>query len=189
MQRGFKQQCESHSIHYREKLNLLPHWRLSAEALADYLECDVLSIVDIPGITQKDVDQLTQVDPRSFSAATVKVDDYTLIVFNPSHTSKRHESNVMHEIAHIVCGHKPIRIGYVPWFPFPLREFRQEDEDEAKWLGGCLQIPRVGLEWALGAKMTPLEISEHFGASPEMVSYRRNMTGIDIQRKRGRRRS
>jgi len=48
-------------------------------------------------------------------------------------------------------------------------------------LGGCLQIPRPALLWALRRQMTTPEIADHYGASEKMVRYRRNVTGVDAQ--------
>jgi hypothetical protein len=81
-------------------------------------------------------------------------------------------------------GHRTIRIGKVFQFSIELREFKTEDEEEAEWLGGCLQIPREGLTWAISRGMTSKQVAEYFHASEEMVRFRRNMTGIDRQFKR-----
>src|SRR5215470_5797019 len=58
-----------------------------------------------------------------------------------------------------------------------VREYRATDEEAAKYLGGCLQVPARGLDWAFQRCMTIQEIAEHFGASLQMVRYRCNMTG------------
>ena len=54
-------------------------------------------------------------------------------------------------------------------------------ENEAKWLGGCLQLPRMALEWAFKKRMTEADIRRHFCVSNNMVKYRINMTGIRRQ--------
>lgn len=90
----------------------------------------------------------------------------------------------MHELAHFIRGHKPVQVGSVPWFPLPLREYREEDEDEAEWLGGCLQLPRVALEWSASRSMSHQQIADHFGASLKMARYRWNMTGMARQFRR-----
>lgn len=62
-----------------------------------------------------------------------------------------------------------------------LSRFDAAQEAEAAYLGGCLQIPREGLLWALRRHMSTAEIARHFGASELMVRYRRNVTGVDRQ--------
>lgn len=71
-------------------------------------------------------------------------------------------------------------IGFDPKTGLPQR--RDIDEDEATYLGGCLQIPRRGLLWAVQQKMVLPRIATHFGASEEMVCFRSNMTGIGVVR-------
>lgn len=183
MRRGFKAWSEKQAVYWRRKLNLPAHAYLPARDLADYHSIDVIGPADIPGIAQKDVDRLLIRDPRGWSAVTVSVDLCTIIISNPRHSLPRQESNIMHELAHIICGHNPIRFKQVPWFPFPFREYQKEDEEEAEWLGASLQIPRDGLMWALNRGMQQAQIEEYFKASRRMVQFRRNKTGVDIQRR------
>ena len=59
---------------------------------------------------------------------------------SPSQTSEsRIQSDIMHELAHVLLGHKMEEIN--PSLGFPLRKYDQSQEDEAEWLGGCLQLP------------------------------------------------
>ncbi len=80
----------------------------------------------------------------------------------------------MHEFAHIILKHKMVsrepKTG--------LFQRRQQDEDEAVYLGGCLQIPRRGLLWAKQKKMNISQIALHYKASEEMVKFRSNVIGI-----------
>ena len=85
----------------------------------------------------------------------------------------------MHEAAHILRNHPPARIVSVGGCSF--RTYSPEDEKEAEWLGGCLQITRDGLLWAIRKGMTNESIAAHFGASSEMVRFRRNTSGVDTQ--------
>ena len=82
----------------------------------------------------------------------------------------------MHELAHVILKHKMVSCDSET--EQPLR--RQQDEDEAVYLGGCLQIPRRGLLWAIQKKMTVAQIALHFNASEEMVKLRVNVTGSSL---------
>ncbi len=82
----------------------------------------------------------------------------------------------MHEFGHLLLRHKIVR--FDPSTGLPQR--RQSDEDEATYLGGCFQIPRRGLLWAVQRQMTQTEIAVHFNASEEMVRFRSNVTGVNI---------
>jgi Zn-dependent peptidase ImmA (M78 family) len=87
----------------------------------------------------------------------------------------------MHELAHIICEHKVsdeiLNTGLIGF----LRNHDVQQENEAEWLGSCLQLPRPALVWALKEKMNNGEIAEYFNASEEMVRYRINITGVNKQ--------
>lgn len=91
----------------------------------------------------------------------------------------------MHELAHLICAHPKTRIVTLPGFPLPLREYHPDHEDEAIWLGACLQLPRNGLLWARLQGMDHEQIAAYYGASHEQVRYRLNKTGIDKQLRHG----
>ncbi len=90
----------------------------------------------------------------------------------------------MHELAHIWCRHQADLIEPAGRLPWATRTFNSEQEAEAAWLGGCLQVPREALLWFLQRRFDNAAIAAHFGASEEMVQFRRNTTGIDRQLQR-----
>ena len=87
----------------------------------------------------------------------------------------------MHEIAHVLCEHTPIGLNCAGRLPFFIREYDSEQEEEAAWLGGCLQLPRPALLWAIKRNMTIEAMMQHFCASNELLQYRRRITGVDQQ--------
>jgi Zn-dependent peptidase ImmA (M78 family) len=138
----------------------------------------------IPGVTTDTITHLLGSAAQSWSAVTITAEDCRIIVYNPTHSSARLESDIMHELAHFIRNHVPSSFHQLPGLPFPLREYRKLDEDEAQWLGGCLQIPRAALLLVLrNGVMQDSELAVHFNASIEMVRYRRNATGVDQQLK------
>ena len=150
--------------------------------LADCFDVEVIYPRNIPDLAEKDLKHLLYHDPKSWSALTVSIGDYSLIISNSQNSVARQESDIMHEMAHIICGHNPIKLQTLPGFPFPFREYRKKDEEEAEWLGACLQIPRNGLLAVMRRGLSKDEqIAEHFVASLEMVRFRRNKTGVDKQ--------
>lgn len=87
----------------------------------------------------------------------------------------------MHELSHIICEHKisdKVKKTGLAGF---LRNLDPEQEDEAEWLGSCLQLPRPALLYSLKKGMTVKEIAEHYNCSTEMVQYRINITGVRKQ--------
>jgi len=187
LKRGFKKRCEEKSVELRNQLGLTSHDRLLSESLADHLGITIDHPEDIPDLDDKYIKRLVDDDPFSWSAVTITTDGHTFIISNSRHSASRHESNFMHELSHVILEHSPVRIKAAPGFPFPMREDRRDDEEEAEWLGGCLQIPRDGLLWALKRNMSDSRSDDRFGSSVDMVRFRRNMTGVDKQFKRLRR--
>ncbi len=61
-----------------------------------------------------------------------------------------------------------------------LRDFNNEHEGEAEWLGGCLQLPSVALFCNYKKDRLSLrEIAQKFNASVDMVRFRVNMCGFN----------
>lgn len=186
MRRGFKTWAENQSLRARHICGVLPHAALAARTLAARLDVEVLAVDEIPDLPDDVLTQLTDRFGSNWSAVTLPLEDAYMIVFNPGHVSSRQESDIMHELAHIVCGHKadPVKARDIP---FVLRTYNDEQEKEAEWLGACLQIPRAGLLSMARRGYNNEVIATFFGASEEMVAFRRNTTGIDQQLVRGRR--
>ncbi|MBE3558173.1 MAG: ImmA/IrrE family metallo-endopeptidase [Ktedonobacteraceae bacterium] len=152
---------------------------LPARRLAQHLKIQVISPADIPGIDESLLQCLLAED-AGWSALTLPIGEGKhVIIYNPTHAATRYESDVMHELAHLLLGHRPIHFHRLSG-GLLVREYRVTDEEAAKYLGGCLQIPARGLDWAFQRDMTLQEIAEHFGASVQMVRYRCNMTGHDL---------
>jgi len=115
---------------------------------------------------------------------TIPVGESYIIVHNPTHTPARQQSNLMHELAHILCGHKISESKEIIELPKCLRDFNEEKENEANWLGGCLQLPRPALLYCLRHKMNIDDIAKQYNCSTEMAKYRINITGVKIQMNR-----
>lgn len=167
------------SSELRKKLNLECHAYLPARDLAKYFSVKLFLPTEVPGFNQESAKKI--IGLSNWSAITIIKNSDIAIILNGGHSHSRQESNLFHELAHIICKHplsKFVKIGNSY-----LREFNEEHEEEAKWLGGCLHIPRIGLEWAIKKKMMPDEICYHFSASDDMLKYRINVTGIKQQYK------
>jgi hypothetical protein len=188
VQRGFKAWAEREACEQRRRLGLRPEAPLPAATLAARLGVRIVRPEDIPGMSPALLRQLLEVDPGSWSAATVSCLERVLLITNTAHGPHRHESDVMHELAHLLCAHPPERMLYLDGGSIATRQYNDDHEEEAAWLGGCLQLTRDGLLWALGQGMEDAALVERYGASIEMVRYRRHVTGVELQLARSRRR-
>jgi Zn-dependent peptidase ImmA (M78 family) len=177
LKRGFKNGSEKKSLELRRLLNLKPHEYLSARELASYYKVKIITPEEVPRFDKQCIMKLLKYDV--WSAVTLKRDNTFAIILNTDHSIARQESDLFHELAHIVCGHD--MSGFVKIGDTYFRRYNKEQEEEAEWLGGCLHIPRKCLEWAFRSNMSPQDISNNYTASDELVTYRINVTGIKNQ--------
>lgn len=184
--RGFKAQCERRSVELRKQLNLSPIAPLNANNLANHLSVTVKNASKIPGVSKKDLQQLTEVDSDSWSAFTMQQGIHYLVIFNPSQSLPRINSVVMHELSHILLGHELARATTTDDGYLTPSHYDQNQEDEADWLGGTLLLPRPALMAIRSKNMKKQEASEFYNVSKDMLSWRIRMTGVDYQLRRSR---
>lgn len=183
LKRGFKTEAERLSEGYREELGFSKFDPLDAFTLAEHLDISVFTVDQIFDGHGDTMHLNTLNDPDKFSAMWMPTHDgEKIIIHNCNHSPKRQQSNLMHELAHIIRKHEIPNESAKLCRLFGLHYYNKEHEQEAKHFGGCLQITRAGLQWALKRNYTPAQISEYFNASLEMVNYRLNTTGVLIQR-------
>jgi Zn-dependent peptidase ImmA (M78 family) len=187
MKRGFKSWAEAKSLELRRLCKLPGLSPLPARTLALKLGIDVVAPDQVPGIPVDVITLLTGRFAENWSAVCVPVNGSFVIIYNPTHSAARQESDIMHELAHIICKHIAWQSDIVGVFPFLMRSYNVEQEDEAAWLGACLQIPRAALLALIRRGFSNEALAALFGASEDMVIFRRNMTGIDHQLRRTKR--
>lgn len=178
MKYGFKQQAERQAMALRAKLGYRGIDPFPARRLAGHLEYQVTRSDKIPDL-QHEIARTVSSPECGWSAMVLTAPDVRLIVYNPSESPARQESSLMHEMAHLLCGHP--NTAFDLGGGLLLRRFDKEYEDEAAWLGGCLQLPREVLRAALRRRMTLEQIAEHFAASMQMVRFRYKITGLQRQ--------
>ena len=183
LKRGFKAEAERISNNFRKELGLETHSPLCAFELAKHLEIEVIS-PKILGLDDKGLNVLMGNSGKSsgWSALTMKnVDDKKLIIHNTRASDARQQSDIMHELAHIICKHEIIvPNGHI--LPDYMRYYDKSQEAEAEYLGSCLQLSRECLVWALTkGNMSKEEITSNYTASKQMVNFRINTTGINKQ--------
>tara|TARA_R110002049_G_scaffold293455_1_gene478464 strand:- start:653 stop:1246 length:594 start_codon:yes stop_codon:yes gene_type:complete len=179
---GFKKWSDDKSISLRQEMGLYASQPLCAFKLCDYLKIPILSPKDIPDISENLLKELLETGQRNWSAASIPINDNdSIIVHNPTHSDARQQSNIMHELAHIICGHKienSILANNLSGF---LRNYDEKHENEAEWFGACLQLPRPALIYSLKNNLSEDDIALKYNASIEMVKYRINISGVKKQ--------
>ena len=174
--RGFKTEAEYYAIMYREELSLSPTAPMSPLVLARHLEIPVLPLTSCECIIISDIRFLTSKN-SGFSAITIILNTYRAIFFNDKNHPNRQNSDIAHELGHIILGH---RTG-IPLFEDGHRNFDPKIEREASWLGDTLLVPRPAALEIARIEMPVAQAARHYGVSQDLMNYRLNVTGVRRQ--------
>jgi hypothetical protein len=177
-ERGFKSWCERVAVTQRRDLNLRPAESLNAHSLASHLGVVVWTAEQVPGLDPKYLRVLVKDDPDSWSAVTLCTGAQDLIIVNPVHSYGRLASDIMHELAHIILGHEPARVEVSKDGFLILSTYDKQQEEEAKWLSGCLLLPRDALLLIRRRGITHEAAAAEYGVSVAMLTYRQNVLGL-----------
>jgi hypothetical protein len=178
LDRGFKTWAENVAINIRRDLGLPPHAPLSAHELAKHLDVVLWTPHDVPNIPADVVAQLLDHDPDGWSAVTCLANGRACIIYNPRHSLARQNSDIAHELAHVILEHEPGRIVLSHDASIVMRSFDAKQEEEANWLGWSLLLPRTALAHATKARLGNTEIARKWVVSEQLVEYRTRMTGV-----------
>jgi hypothetical protein len=184
LQRGFKSWCENVARQQRRELKLRPSDSLDPLRLAQHLEVEVHTADEVPGISPECLRILTIEDADSWSAATLSGSHKDVIILNPAHSRGRVASDLTHELAHILIGHRAARVDVSADGRLLLSTYDKNQEDEAAWLAGCLLLPRDAIILIRSHRLDLNLAATNYGVSLDMLRYRINVTGVDRQLRR-----
>lgn len=186
--RGFKTRAEEKSLEIRNLLGIRPTEACPARRVATLYDVSITSnaalIEIIPQLVAEFPDeaevrqQLETIYSTNsgFSALVAIICGHKMILYNESHSAARQESDLMHEIAHIIREHPGDDLKLNS--DISLRAHDAQYEQEATWLGSVIQIPEAGLMSLARNKLSIEKIAERYNASIEMVNYRWRMCGV-----------
>lgn len=183
-ERGFKTWCEKYAISKRVEFGLPPHAPLDAFKFAKKLGVKVWTPHDVPGLSTESLSVLLRNDgttPSCWSAVTLVFDHRILVILNSSHSPARQSSDLTHELAHHIRGHKAQEVAVTPDGFMMLKNYDKIYEEEADWLSGCLLLPREALVGIKRRRLDSAEAAEEYGVSLRMLNYRMSMTGVARQ--------
>ena len=181
LERGLKSWCERISLEIRKDLQLSDTAPLDARALADYLEVPIWDPRELDALSSDTLDTLLNEEKNNWSAVTVSCNGSNAILCNPSHSGGRPSSDIMHELGHVIIGHEPSRMILSQDGSIVLRSFDPKQEQEAAWLSGCLLLPRPALLAILATSLSVEAACQKYNVSPELLTYRLNVTGVTRQ--------
>lgn len=190
LDRGFKSWAERTATNIRHDLGLSQFDRLDPLNLATLLDIKVCTPRDIPGLAPDVLDQLFVKDPWGWSAVSfTQPDGNSLIIYNPRKSAGRKSSDIGHELAHVIQEHKPGMIMLSHDGMLAMRTYDQKQEDEANWLAWCLLLPREALVKAKRDGLATEQISERYGVTDRLVTFRMSVTGVGLQIRRATKRA
>jgi Zn-dependent peptidase ImmA (M78 family) len=177
LRRGFPAQAERQAADIRRELGLDLADPVDLTIVAKDLGVRVVPADELIAIER--LHELERIQAFAFSACTFDIDGTKVIVFNPLRGAGRRNSDIAHELAHLLAGHELSEIRVVAGVPF--RTCRPEQEEEATSLAGTLLLPRPLLLRAARQRLDVSEIAECYGVTVEMARFRFNTTGVAKQ--------
>lgn len=184
LRRGFKSECERIAERVRAATRLSTGAQVTPEALAQHLDVELVAGDELLPLAR--FRDLHNLQPGAFSACTFPpIAGRTVIVYNPLSSKGRRNSDLAHELAHILLGHELSRIETIGESTFLSCDPQQEEE--AAWLASCLLLPRGLLLEEVRHGRTAAAIARKYEVAEAMASFRVNVTGVLRQVDLGRR--
>jgi len=174
LRRGFKTEAEEYAEEFRLELSLPVDGALCPFQLATHLEVPVVGVSDLPDLPPFCSAWCFVEGQSEFSATTVNDGSFRMIVHNDSHNPYRQNSNVMHEIAHILLGHPP----RPPVAGDGCRHFDPVMEREANELGFALLVPKRAALRIVETRMPTQLACATYGVSHQLLTYRIRITDV-----------
>lgn len=175
--RGFKAQAERQAAQLRSTLGLGPEARIDINELAR--KALNFTIIDAAALVPfEQLEELETIQAFSFSAAMFDIAGRKIIVTNPLRSPARRNSDIAHEISHVLLEHELSEIRYIDDVPF--RTCLPDQEEEATTLGGTVLLPRQLLLASArrNPSLSPEQVATEYDVTVEMARFRLNSTGV-----------
>jgi Zn-dependent peptidase ImmA (M78 family) len=174
MRRGFKAEAERIATAVRKDMGIRLIDPLDPLDLAKHVGAEVRRADKLT--SRAKLQALEELQPGAFSACTFSFDGRDVIVYNPLASSGRTQSDIAHEVAHMLLKHKVKQVHQIGGITFFSCD--PEEEQEANWLAGCLLLPRPLLLRAAKRGLDAAAIAENYGVTESMAAFRLRTTGV-----------
>jgi Zn-dependent peptidase ImmA (M78 family) len=175
--RGFKADAERKAKEFRAHLGLAANERIDPRDLAEQMSIQVVSADTL--VSRRDLEELDTLQSHAFSAATFAIRERTIVVVNPLRSIGRQNSDIAHELAHVILEHDLSEVRELNGTPF--RTCKPDEEEQATTLGSTLLLPRDLLIYAARHHLGLAEVADQYDVTIEMARYRFNTTGVAKQ--------
>jgi Zn-dependent peptidase ImmA (M78 family) len=177
LRRGFLADAERHASRIRSELGRAPASKLSIADIAEHLGIRVIAADEL--IDSSRLQELERIQAFAFSACTFDLAGIKVVVYNPVRSVERRESDIGHEVSHVILGHELSALRTIAGTPF--RTCQPDQEEEATNLAGALLLPRPLLISAARRGLGAEEIAQRCNVTVDMARFRLNRTGVTKQ--------
>ena len=177
MRRGFKAEAERLAASVRREMGKRPSAHVDAVDLARHAGAEVRRADELTSLAK--LEELDELQPGAFSACTFTIGGRHIVVYSPLATPGRTQSDIAHEVAHLLLKHSVKTVETIAGVSFFTCD--ADEEQEANWLAGCLLLPRPLLLQAARRGMDSAGIAETYNVSEPMAAYRLRTTGVERQ--------
>ena len=134
MRRGFKAEAERLAVSVRKEMGKRPSEYVDARELADFAGAEVRCADELTSLAK--LEELEELQPGAFSACTFRIGTRHIVVYSPLASPGRTQSDIAHEVAHLLLDHSVKSVETVAGVSFFTCD--ADEEQEANWLAGCL---------------------------------------------------
>lgn len=171
---------EPHGLALRKRLNLSTHHLLDPFKLAPLIGLLLIDLDDACEKLPKAMRQQLLVHGKSQWSGGVYAqplpDGTRICILNSRHNSRRTKITLMEEVAHIYLKHSPTGL-MRSTDGLRMRGYDKNQEQDAYGVGAAALLPWRAIFPAVNRGMAIDELAEQFEVSPELISYRINITG------------
>jgi Zn-dependent peptidase ImmA (M78 family) len=139
LRRGFLAEAERHAARIRSELGQTPTSKISIEEVAKHFGIRLIAADELIDITR--LQELERIQAFAFSACTFDLDETKVIVFNPIRSAERRESDIGHEVSHVLLGHELSALRTIAGTPSgPASQIKKKKKKKQRtWRERCYQ--------------------------------------------------
>mgnify|MGYP002381439667 CR=1 FL=1 len=175
--RGKAREYEKSAIRIRKFAALSPQAKLDPFLLAAKLGMKVVTVKDVPGVSDELAKKLLVENAGAWSGASSGElpDGSIIVVLNNTQVPQRCVATLMEEICHVLLGHQPNRLSADL---IGARDYNHKNESEAYGVGAAALVPYVQLKQLLEEGLSAHQIARRFGVTESLIEYRCRLTGL-----------
>lgn len=174
MRRGFKAHAERLADETRREMGLGSTQQTDVMQLAEHVGATVRRADKLTSLSK--LEELEALQPGAFSACTFHIRGKPVVVYTPLASRGRMQSDIAHEVAHILLEHEVQSVQQLDGISFFTCD--PDEEQEANWAAGCLLLPRKLLYVAADQGLSSEDIANEYGVSRSMADFRLRATGV-----------